>query len=402
MGTEDGIKKPASLEGKQEVDIKNGNSQAECDVKREKKDILERVKDVVPSEADNMEETQDVVENDVEISGKKHENEGGKEVRHPLYNSPGEFSIPDEDKEMLDEQISAVSVKGYEKLPATKKFLAAILTGYSVATEKDYKGSVASFSTRTSLVEINGKKYFIVYNYPGSSKHRNADTKCRKVWGEKALKATEDNWRDVFASRSLIPVYKDENPRIVVLPFIQNIGLVDLLERDDDEKFQGKYSYGREFSGIDKKTEIVTDVVRAMKTLHNENKTWGEIIPANLGLSKDGNIMFFDPETPYSKETPLIEQKARDLLSWCLSSCAALYKSKDKFTDYKKLIHQLLDLYGDSEIIKYLQENLAKDIGFWKSAVHPIAWGQLKARLTVSSRKQYNELMDAIRSYRQN
>jgi len=320
--------------------------------------------------------------------------------RSPLYNYQGTFEIPEADKQELAVKIEEICVGEYEKMGVFAKKAASFLKGHRVASEEDYQCGTASFSTRTSLIEVNGNKYFVVYNYPGSDSHRKADRNCKKAWGDKPFKATEEAWRDTFTSRSLIPSQKADNPRIVILPFIQNISLVDLMEKPDPNKFKGDYEYGKEYDSLAKRYSLVRGVAASMSELHSKGVTWGEVIAANIGLSRDGKILFFDPETPYKEDTPEIEQKARDLLSWCTSACTSLSRSNKTEghpTDYRVIVSAILHSYGDQEVIEFLKENLCKELKVGKTLRHPIAFGQFKARLAIDSRKQYNEILQAIR-----
>lgn len=327
------------------------------------------------------------------------ESEVVEETGCVLYFNHGEFEIPQEDVEELNQKIEKQVVQGFKKVGAFEKKKAALLTGYGVATEADYNSDTASYSTRTTLIEVNGRKYFVVYNYPGSDGHRKGDTGCRKAWGEKAFKATEEKWRETFIHRSLIPAVKGNNERVVILPFEKNISLVDILEKYDSGKFRREYEYGKRFDPLEYKTRLATEVAGALSDLHKKGRTLGEVIPANTGLTPDGEILFFDPETPYVESTPEVEQKARDLWSWCMSACCALNRSKHKFADYTSLINDILKAYGDPEVIAFLQQNLCYDLKLGKVMRHRIAYEQFKARLTLSSRKQHNEIVKAIRDF---
>ncbi|MFC1655639.1 hypothetical protein ACFL3C_02105 [Patescibacteria group bacterium] len=133
-----------------------------------------------------------------------------------LYFEPGHYQIPAADFPELNQRIKEQVVKGFEDVSFVKKNITAPFAGYSVASESDYDCETASYSTRTTLIEVNGNRYFVVYNYPGSSGHRKADTGCRTAWGEKAFKATEEDWRETFLKRSLIPATKlQDNERVV-------------------------------------------------------------------------------------------------------------------------------------------------------------------------------------------
>lgn len=357
-------------------------------------EVNKRVADVMEHTKDDREKTK------VRMETENYENEDLNKIEYSLYNDQGLFEIPQEDKDKLVEKIDEVAVDGYKKIGWFKKRFASYLTGHKVACEKDYDCGTASYSTKTSIIEIGGNKYFVVYNYPGSNRHRKADTGCRKAWGEKALKASEEDWRETFVGRSLIPVHKGENDRIVVLPFIPNISLIDVLEKYEDGLFNGDYEYGRRYKDIAAKIDMIGEVSSAMRELHEEGKTWGEVIPANLGVTKEGKVLFFDPETPYVEDTSDVEQKARDLWSWCMSSCGALNRSDLEFDKYTEIINKVLNSYGDKEVVAYMQKNLCKNLSFWKTVRHPVAWGQFKARLTSSGRKQYNQVMDAMREFK--
>jgi len=342
------------------------------------------------------ESTQSLKEDQVEPESES----ASKSQKSSLYFARGPYEIPEEHKEDLNVKIEEVCVGGYEKIGMFSKKIASLLNGHSVASEGDYKCEATSYSTRTSLIEVGGSKYFVIYNYPGSTSHRKADTNCRKAWGEKALKATEDTWRDTFTERSLIPTNKGENPRVVILPFIPNISLFDLIEKFDPNKFHGDYEYGKQFDNLETRIGLIKDVATSLGELHGKDITWGEVIPANIGRTQDGKILFFDPETPYLEGTPKIEQKGRDLLSWCTSACTAISrsnKSENNETDYKAIIEAIFSAYPDQEVRKFVQDNLCEELKIGKTLKHPIAFGQFKARVKVDSRKQYNQILQAIK-----
>lgn len=340
-----------------------------------------------------------IIEEQGEIGAGEINNETESKIEEQnefsVYNNPGEYKIPDEDKEKLHVFIDNKLKGDFAKLPGLTKIFRAYVSGHPVATEADYRTETKSYSTKTGFVEVNGRKYFVVYNYPNSSRHRKGDTGCRKNMGEIALKATEENWREVFLKRSLIPAHASEDPRIVVLPFIPNVGMVDLLEKYNSNKFDDEYEFAHQYNTLNKRLELVRSVASAMRSLHKDNNTRGEIIPANVGITPDQKILFFDPETPYPSKTDLLEQKARDLKSWCISACGALNRMH-KDLNFKEVIKSIFEAYEDNEVVQYLKENLCEKLSFKEPIKHPIAFPQMKARLTLNSRKQYNNIIKAM------
>ena len=233
----------------------------------------------------------------------------------------------------------------------------------------------------------------------GNCKHRERDTRRRKRWGrDRAFKVDEEQWRDTFLKRSLIPAHPGNNPRIVILPFIPNISLVDLLEKFDKNKFKGEYEFGQEFESLENKLRLVQEVGAALHQLHEQGKTWGDVTPCNIGLTSDGKIIFFNPETPYTKDATVIEQKARDLFTWCVSACGALNNSELISTAYGTIIKRIFEAYGDQGVIDYLQLNLCDEVSGKETLLKPIAWNSCKERLTLSDRKQFNQILNTLQT----
>jgi hypothetical protein len=310
-----------------------------------------------------------------------------------LYHPPA-FAIPKSDKNPLKEEVLNL-YKAQAEAGGMQKLQAAIVQGYPVATEHGLRTSTVSFSTRTHFIEVGGRKYFVIYNYPGSQRHRSLDTGCRKAWGDKAFKASEEDWLKVFTRRSQLPVLKVDE-RTVILPFVQNIGLADLILRFDKERFQDQYSYGQDYETMESKQKLIADVAKSLHELHTKGVTWGEVIPNNLGITPDRKIVFFDPENEYESGTVQVEQRARDVLSWCVSACSGLHYYDGKFNDYRALVNSILQRYGDEKVIKYLQENLCERITTGKTLSHPVAFQHFKARLTLTGKDQYNAIVEAI------
>ena len=285
----------------------------------------------------------------------------------------------------------------YQAMSLLAKALGRFLLGHPVRTDRELDGSVRSFSTITSLVNVNGKRHYIIYNYPGSKWHRRTDTWCRKRWGEKALKATEDSWITTFPRRSLLPVHTLDD-RTVVLPFFPNIGLVDLLERFDEGKFRAAYAWGQKYRSLDEKTRLVSLFARACRELHDKGLAHGELVPANAGVTSNERILIFDPETPYLPGVLCTEQKSRDLFSLAVSCCGALYRSH-RLPDYSEVIRVIFHEYGDEDVVEDLKKNLCNELSVWKTILLFLPYWQFRKRLTVTGRKQYNRVLRDMRDH---
>lgn len=242
----------------------------------------------------------------------------------------------------------------------------SLRTGNRTAAEYDIRTD--NFSTRTAILKLaDDRRVFAVYNYPSSNIHRGLDALSKRLSGEKMTKASSRNWKERFLARSNLPTIPSPDPRLVLMPYIDNINGYDALANNKDIKNFGVCSWGNELN-LDKKIKLGEAVIQKLKETHGSGKTWGETILPNIIFTKEEHPIIVDPETSYDKNVPIEEQKARDLHDILRSIAGALHKSEG-ISDYSDLIPKLLTQYPDETVIA----SLKKVIGEKPSLIQKLA-----------------------------
>src|SRR5688572_2756328 len=75
--------------------------------------------------------------------------------------------------------------------------------GYEVAAS--YDAHIQSYTTRTKLMEIDGKKVFALCNYPASMYRRLSDRFMERFSGDPMRKPKPGQWKEIVEYRSNIP-----------------------------------------------------------------------------------------------------------------------------------------------------------------------------------------------------
>lgn len=285
----------------------------------------------------------------------------------------------------------AVEIK---RIKTDKRFVApALAKGNKTATE--YDSRVANYSTVTNIVALSdGRKLFVVYNYPTSWIHRSLDGLMKSLTGCRMKKADSAKWKEKFESKSRIPTIDCEDENTVVMPFLPNINLYDLFANKDSIQDFGECEFAREID-VEKLLDIVDKIVAEVKNIHRQDAAWGELILPNIIIDKDEKVHICDPETSYDANVPLNEQKARDLSDLIISIAASLHKYG---VDYGLSVSRVLDGYKDKEVIKELQSLVMKKPGL----LQKLFFGYTKARLGLKDKAQWQDIKDAIAKYGNN
>ncbi|MFA7244961.1 MAG: hypothetical protein WC070_02125 [Candidatus Magasanikbacteria bacterium] len=295
----------------------------------------------------------------------------------------GKIILPPEQRLELEEVVSAFKLEVGFVAPA-------LIRGNKTATEYDSK--VANFSTRTKIVELaDGSKYFVINNYSTSFIHRGLDSFMKRMTGTRMAKCKSRDWKDIFEERSRIPVLDIVEPNVVVLPFIPNVNAYDLFANREEIADFGECEYAKDIdeNGL---LDILKKITREVKRMHEADPpvTWGELILPNIIVDKEKQVHICDPETQYKKDVPLLEQKARDLFDFIMSSASAMANKNG--VDHSKTIENILSEYGDIDVLGELAR-LAKEK---TKLLHKLFFGYTKVRLGLSDKKEFEEIKKQI------
>ena len=331
--------------------------------KFERLETEENISEEVPYKEEKEVQLEDKVERPIE-EDKKEKLEKARERIAEIGESDQEKSpqsdyvkeevfLSKEDRKEVDKRIAETS-QGLKLGP-----LARVLIGNKTATEYDSK--IRNFSTETSIETLpSGKKVFMVHNFSTSWAHRTIDNAMKRLTGTKIHKANRSQWKKQFEGKSTIPTIDNEDVDTIVMPYIPNINLRDLLADHQEIDDFGECEFAKEISD-DQKLEIVDKVTDKTSQLHDKDITWGELTTHNMIVDKDMNVHICDPETEYYDEVPMVERKARDLYNFILTTSADLKKSSNM--DYGVAAKRVIDRYQGKEVIDKLKEVAAEELG---------------------------------------
>lgn len=252
---------------------------------------------------------------------------------------------------LSEEEMADVILKVDEHKLRTDRSLPSILTGSPTATEYDSKAT--TFSTRTTIIEVNGKKIFVVRNYPLSFIHKGMDTAYKKLSGLHMAKARSGKWKERIEEKSEIPVIDYPDKDVVLMPYVDNINAYDAFANNHDIKNFGNCEWARDMH-MDGKIELARSIAIELGRVHSTGKTWGEISLPNIIITPDRRPILVDAETEYDPHVPLLERKARDLRDTLLSVAGAVHKSEG-VADYSAIVKAMLDAYPSDEVVEELQ-----------------------------------------------
>ena len=295
-----------------------------------------------------------------------------------------ELSLSAAEQAELTEHIAAARADSRWVAPALAK-------GNRTATT--YDSQVTPFSTTTRILTLSsGKKIFLVHNYALSGVHRELDALMKRFTGLKMRKAPAQEWKNTFEARSQIPTIPNDDPDTVALPFVPNINLYDLFFKLGEIKDFGDCAFAEKLdtAGL---LEILQKVAAKIKELHESGLTWGETNLPNIIIDAEQNIHICDPETRYDADVPLPEQRARDLMEFLMSSCAAMQQVHQ--VDYQKVVDQTLTTYSDPTVIDELQK-LARQK---PTLGQRLFFGYLQGHLALKNFQEFLAIKQAIANF---
>ncbi len=298
----------------------------------------------------------------------------------------GRIIISSEEQEGVKEQLKRIKARDNFRLPS-------LIKGIRTATE--YDSRVTNFSTKTSIIETkDGRKIFAVDCYPSSQIHRWLDGLAKRLVGHRFVKAPSSRWKSVFKRRSRIPVIENDDPRVVLMPYLDNVNLRDLLADNEEIKDFGQCDWAQDID-IETKRKIIDQIVDQVAELHAEGGSWGETILHNMIITKDKRVVICDPETEYDDDVPQVERMASDLRDITFSTSSALSKSEG-IQDPQEVVDQILSRYGNQEVIDELKRLVGKKPGLLQKIVMPF---YETVRIGVKDMKEYERVRQAILKY---
>lgn len=371
-------------------EIKNETNREENEINREKTTSNKKFEECGDKELkiDNKEEELQLQKTREKLKtayGEKKEIRGNFQEFNQYFIGPNKIELPPNEKRTTHKMVSDFQKENLFILPK-------IFKGNKTATKYDSK--VTNFSTKTAIKELpGGQKVFVVDSYPLSFIHRAGDAVLRRIIGIKDYKVPNRRWKETFEKRSEIPTINIDNKRAVVMPYIPNINLGDLMAHKIRDV--GEVKWAAQIN-LQKKLEIIKKTAQAIENIHQKGKTWGEAILGNMIIDKNEKIWICDPETLFYKNVPLIEQKASDLLDVVFTSAAALDYSEN-YKNYTQIIEKVFSNYSDKEVIKNAIQKARKNPSF----LQRLFFSSIKTRYyPIKNFKMYEEIRNSIASYK--
>lgn len=257
--------------------------------------------------------------------------------------------------------------------------LPCIIMGHKVAS-RNPESKVRNYSTITGCFPLStGRWIYLVYAYPSSVIHRILDGFVKWATEKYCIKVISPRkWREAFIKNSFIPIIPVDFPDVVVMPYIENENLFDILTGRI-----GGYTF------LEKEV-MIRQAVRIINEMHAKGVVWGELIVGNIIRTKNGEIILCDTETAYYRGT-LTEQKASDWLDFVCSVCGSITKLHSGKIDY--LVSIILDGIEDDSVKQCLKEKCAKR----RTLLHQLFFIYTMVRLTCPP-KLYNLIKSEIHS----
>jgi|GEM_PF-2111728 tRNA A-37 threonylcarbamoyl transferase component Bud32 len=304
----------------------------------------------------------------------------------------GDFADQVTEKGMiaLTKEQTAIAETFIEKTKTEDRFSPpSLLIGQKAATE--YASRARSFSTRTRILELpDGRRVFVIHNYPLSGIHRELDAFGKWTAGAPMRKAKSKDWKKAVEEKSNIPTIECGDPDVVLMPFVENVNANDLFAFNHEIEDFGAMPDAKNY-GMKRKILLSDKIVDELAGIHAKGTAWGEAILANMIIAKDGRPIVVDPEVRYDEGVPLPEQKARDILDFIHSLVSALRKSEKEF-DIEAVVRHVIDRYPDKTVIDEFPR-IAKDKSKWyRKLLRPI---HELPRLG-QNRKDYNAVLKVL------
>lgn len=263
--------------------------------------------------------------------------------------------------------------------------------GYQVAGAYDVR--VQGWTTRSTIVEVEGKRVFVLCSFPAGATRRRFDRLMETLSGDPMRKPTPEGWKLTVESRSEIPTIAGTRPDMVAMPYLEVMNAYDLFAHQKDVRDFGPFGWAEE-AGVADKLALVGPIAGALKGLHGKGKTWGEAILPNVVLDQERRPTFVDPETTYEGITD-VEQRARDIRTLIGSVAGALARG-DGYRDFQAVANLVLEGYGDDpETLEALDRFCARPMPFRQKLTFGF-WG--KFRVGATDGAEYEEVRLAIRA----
>lgn len=315
---------------------------------------------------------------------------------HPRY---GDWSYD----EVSDDKIELTPTEQKECADKTDAFFAevkdsklATTVGYKVAGAYDVR--VQGWTTRTKIVEVEGKRLFVLYSFPAANTRRRWDRLMEIVAGDPMRKPTPEGWKATVEARSEIPTVSGTREDMVVMAYLEAFNAYDLFAHQKDVRDFGPFDWAKEATPGDK-LALVAKIGGALKELHDNGKTWGEAILPNVVLTKDALTkdvypVFVDPETTY-EGIPELEQRARDVRTLITSISGALARGEGQ-RNFQDVANLVIEGYGDEPELLEALDALCADPLTWRQKLNFEFWG--KFRIGATDGKEFKEVCAAIRA----
>ncbi|WKZ28970.1 MAG: hypothetical protein QY323_05615 [Patescibacteria group bacterium] len=295
-------------------------------------------------------------------------------------------------KIVLEGEAASAAGKAAEGFRRGAKYMTNTIIGEKIAAEYDIR--TRNFSTQTSIAELpDGRKVFMVYDHRGSWLHRGLDGLMKRLNGLRMRKVSRKEWKAQFESKSTIPVIENEDPDTVLMPFQPNVNAHDVFAKNAEIENFGENGWAKNVD-LEGKIGMAESIVDEMKRIHGTGTAWGELILPNVIFTDEKKPIVCDPEVRFDKDVPLNEAKARDLKDLCLSVAAALEHAHGE-SDYGRTAKAILGRYNDPVVLGELKKLASKKRG----VLGTIFFGYEQARTGTKSKKQYDEILKAIREY---
>jgi len=303
---------------------------------------------------------------------------------HELVN--GRIVLSPEVKKQINDQVERIKTQNRFRLPSL---------AHGNPTAAEYDSQASNWSTDTSIITgSDGKKVFVVNRYPFSRVHRWIDTFNRKLAGLKFSKVPAGQWKETFESRSNIPVIENDDPKVVLMPFLENVNLGDLISRNHEMTDFGGCQWADNLD-LEAKLQMLDKALDQLSEIHQRGEAWGEAIIGNMIATKEQKVVICDPETLYDDDVSEAERRAGDLRDFVFSATAGMLKSGD-VTDPASVVNRLLNRYGDADVIDALQKKAVKKLTLVQRAmVNVLELG----RLSFASRNDYDVTQTAVLKY---
>lgn len=267
----------------------------------------------------------------------------------------------------------------------------ALDKGYKVAGAYDVR--IQGWTTRSKIIEVDGKRFFVLCSFPAGNTRRRFDRLMEAVSGDPMRKPTPAGWKRTVESRSEIPTVAGTRSDMVVMPYLEVFNAYDLFADQKDIQDFGPFDWAKQATTGDK-LALIGPIGAALARLHASGKTWGEAILPNVVLDQQRQPTFVDPETTY-EGIPEREQRARDVRTLIGSIAGALARAEDR-RDFQDVAHLVLQGYGDdSELVTALDRLCAEPLGFRQKLTFEF-WG--KFRVGATDGKEFEEVRLSIRA----